>query len=111
MAKESYHDSTNESAENKDLFNNKANAQEIIIIALFKRNPKMTASECFKMFPDRSTPITSIRRAISNLTRMGRLIKLDGSQGQLPDEEIDKNTIEKRMGIYGRKEYVYQLVL
>ena len=109
MEKKSYHNTTNESSAQVDMFNNKADRQEIVIMELFRRHLKMTASECFKLYPDRTVPITSIRRAISNLTRMGKVRKLDGSQDQLPDEEIDENKVEKRMGIYGRKEYVYEI--
>lgn len=38
-------------------------------------------------------PITSIRRALTNLTKQGKLIKTD----------------EKRIGMYGRSEYVWKL--
>lgn len=41
----------------------------------------------------RNIPITSVRRAISDLTRNGDLVKTD----------------KQVMGIYGRKEYVWRL--
>lgn len=42
---------------------------------------------------DLNAPITSIRRALTNLTKQGKLIK----------------TNEKRIGMYGRSEYVWKL--
>tara|TARA_Y100000356_G_scaffold123877_1_gene119273 strand:+ start:25 stop:336 length:312 start_codon:yes stop_codon:yes gene_type:complete len=41
----------------------------------------------------RNIPITSVRRAISDLTRNGELVKTD----------------KQVMGIYGRKEYVWRI--
>ena len=111
MKDKSFHNSTKEAADQLELFEKTANRQEIVILSLFKRNPRMTASECFRMYPDRNVPLTSIRRGITNLTKSGSLIKLDGSQGQLPDEEIDESKIMKKVGIYGRKEYVYEINL
>jgi hypothetical protein len=94
----SYHNTTNESGEQVDMFENKANKQEVIIMELFRRHHKLTASGCFQLYPDRTIPLTSIRRGISNLTRQGKLLKLDGENP------------EKRMGIYGRMEYVYEII-
>tara|TARA_R110002153_G_scaffold32752_10_gene99087 strand:+ start:1015 stop:1158 length:144 start_codon:yes stop_codon:yes gene_type:complete len=43
--------------------------------------------------------------------KFGSIIKMDGYQNQLPDEEIDESKILKKTGIYGRKEYVYEINL
>lgn len=51
-----------------------------------------TASNLYEM-SDKKYPITSIRRALTNLTKQGKLIKTD----------------EKRIGMYGRSEYVWKL--
>lgn len=91
----SHHNTTNESGEQLEMFENKANVQEDIVIALYKRNPRMSAYECFGMFPQVDVPITSIRRAITNLTIRGKL----------------KKTSDKRTGRYGRPEYIYEIVL
>lgn len=93
--KNSHHNTTEESGEQLEIFEKKASKQEEIIIALFHRNPRMTASECFRMYPDRDVPITSIRRGITNLMNQGKLIKTD----------------DKKTGIYKRPEYIYEIKL
>lgn len=111
MKKQSYHNTTNESGDQLEMFENKANKQETVILSMFRRTGKMTASECFRLYPDQSIPITSVRRGITNLMKAGFLIKLDGMQDRLEGEEPDPDKIEKKEGIYGRKEYVYELNL
>lgn len=111
MKNNSYHNTTKDSRDQLELFEKSANRQEVVILSLFKRNPRMTASECFRMYPDRNVPLTSIRRGMSNLMKFGSIIKMDGYQNQLPDEEIDESKILKKTGIYGRKEYVYEINL
>lgn len=82
----------------------KAKSQEEEILKLFNKdlcNYKIKKNESFKVkatpsniyacFPN--YPITSIRRALTNLTKQGKLIK----------------TNEKRIGMYGRSEYVWKL--
>lgn len=97
----SYFKTTNESG--TTLKNNvaKAKSQEEEILKLFKLDFKhwkdlkeylgMSPTDLIDYFPE--YPITSIRRALTNLTKQGKLIK----------------TNEKRIGMYGRSEYVWKL--
>ena len=96
-----YFNTTNESG--ATLKNNvaKAKSQEESILNIFrlqfryfKYKPEilgMTPVDVLDFFP--KYPITSIRRALTNLTKQGKLIKTD----------------EKRIGMYGRSEYVWKL--
>lgn len=93
----SYHDTTNANENDLEVFTTKAVLQDDVIIEMFTKHKKLTASEAFGMFPDKNAPLTSIRRSISNMVRKGFLEKLDG-----------KNP-EKKMGLYGREEYVYEI--
>ena len=88
----SYFNTTNESG--TTLKNNvaKAKSQEEEILKHFENfvcgfNPSLLHS-AFESYPS-----TSIRRALTNLTKQGKLIK----------------TNEKRIGMYGRSEYVWKL--
>lgn len=91
----SYFNTTNESG--TTLKNNvaKAKSQEEKILLFCERNKLfikgITPSQIYG-FVD-NYPITSIRRALTNLTKQGKLIK----------------TNEKRIGMYGRSEYVWKL--
>lgn len=97
----SYYNTTNESG--TTLKNNvaKAKSQEEEILDIFRLDFKhwkdatdyvgMTPVNILDFFP--KYPITSIRRALTNLTKQGKLIK----------------TNEKRIGMYGRSEYVWKL--
>lgn len=97
----SYFNTTNESG--TTLKNNvfKAKSQEAEIYRQFCYNKKafdsnlitclgFSASDILQFM---ACPITSIRRALTNLTKQGKLIK----------------TNEKRIGMYGRSEYVWKL--
>jgi hypothetical protein len=64
--------------------NDKTNEQEKIVHLLFEKNPgiKWTPSKAHEILTDYRiihprTPLTSIRRAITNLTNDGYLTKLD----------------------------------
>jgi hypothetical protein len=54
---------------------------------------KLTASEAWKLFGEDRSPITSIRRAMSNLKRDKHLFKKD----------------KTKIGIYGDPEHYYEL--
>jgi hypothetical protein len=73
---------------------NKNMKQEEIILKMFKHFKELTASEAHHFYPNRQVPLTSIRRAISNLTYDNKL-------------EITEKT---KVGIYGAKEHYYKLV-
>ena len=70
-------------------------SQEQKVLDIFRRSKTgLTASEVFKQYPEKNVPLTSIRRAITNLMQLERkLIK----------------TTNKRAGIYGKPETEYQL--
>ena len=70
----------------------KTEKQEDVVLALFEKHNRMTASECWRRYGT-TTPLTSIRRAITDLTNEGKLVK----------------TSNKKPGIYGKPEYEYQL--
>lgn len=89
----SYFNTTNESG--TTLKNNvaKAKSQEEEIFAFFNSNNDWCVRELLNWHPISKYPITSVRRALTNLTKQGKLIK----------------TNEKRIGMYGRSEYVWKL--
>ena len=95
----SYFNTTNESG--TTLKNNVARAknQEEEIFNIFVYNQQILKINASGFTPSvlydalETYPITSIRRALTNLTKQGKLIK----------------TNEKRIGMYGRSEYVWKL--
>ena len=91
----SYFNTTNQKADFVELAEDKALNQEQTILHLFNTFKTMTASDCAKMFECVNTPITSIRRGMTNLKNLGILTKTDNTQ----------------IGMYGRPEYVYELNL
>lgn len=76
-------------------FEQKAQTQEDIIFDLFKSYDKkdLTPDEVLLLCKFENTPITSIRRAITNLTKQGKLIK----------------TNIQRKGNYGKLTYAWKL--
>jgi len=77
---------------------NTAMKQEDRIFEFFKANNDllMTPSEVGKeLFRYTGVPLTSVRRAMSNLTKQGKLIK----------------TEETKDGLYGKPEYCWELKL
>ena len=85
-----YYNTTNESAEQLKTFKGKATKQENEILQLFKKDTFLSPSDVQKEF--QNYPLTSVRRAITNLTIAGLLEK----------------TADKRPGIYGRNECVWK---
>ena len=81
-----------------EVANKKAVSQEDRIIRIFKQSvyPDLTASEVHKLYQLMNgcdTPITSIRRAMTTLSKSGRLVK----------------TSKARTGLYGKPNYTYKL--
>lgn len=66
--------------------------QEEIILSLFKRHGNLSPSDVLKLL-DFQYPITSVRRAITNLTTKHYLIK----------------TKVQKKGLYGKAEYIWAL--
>ena len=76
-----------------------AKSQNALILQLFRDNPNRTFTPC-EVHHDLgvgkwNTPLTSIRRAITTLTKLGYL----------------ERTNEKRLGWYGRKSYAWRLLI
>tara|TARA_R110000803_G_scaffold210568_1_gene282698 strand:+ start:14204 stop:14500 length:297 start_codon:yes stop_codon:yes gene_type:complete len=94
-----YYNTTNESGDTLNEYNKKAYTQEQYIYKLIKELTEdegyfsTTASVLSELDIFEKTPITSIRRAITNLV----------------DEEKLVYTGEKRIGIYGRNESIIKL--
>lgn len=90
---ESYFNTTNESGKVLDQRISKAENQETIIHELYKKHVFLSPSQVYEYF-DPSTPITSIRRAITVLT----------------DKKILVKTENYVQGGYGKREHVYKLI-
>jgi len=78
----SYHNTTESSGQDLDKYESKAKSQEEIILALMKHMYLLTWTPStlqvhLRVGYDKHWPITSIRRALSNLTKRNLLRKLD----------------------------------
>lgn len=66
----------------------KAKRQEDIALEIFKKNSPLSPSQALKIWckGNKAIPLTSLRRALSNLTRDGLLVKtnilVDGMYGE-----------------------------
>jgi len=88
----SYHNTNGLTGEALKSSENKAMNQEQVIHQIFKENNKMTASEVWLKIPN-ICPLTSVRRAMSNLCSFDIL-------------EITK---EMNIGLFGKPEHFYRL--
>ena len=91
-----FYNTTNESGEQLELFTQKAMKQEDKVMLLFREKYALTAYQCYSFFIVRyepNVPLTSIRRAMTNLASKGKL----------------DMTSEKEVGGYGRDNYYYKL--
>ncbi len=89
-----FYNTTNEKGKELKQSEIKAERQEKAVLKLYSSWLLLTASECWKMYGVDKCPLTSIRRAITNLSNEGKLIK----------------TEYKKIGIYGKKESAYRLL-
>jgi hypothetical protein len=93
----SFYNTTGETGRTLDPFAHKATDQETEVLAYFVRyrhhHAGFTPSEVWRAIYGELTPLTSVRRAISNLTARGALLK----------------TERKRLSGYGRPEHVWTL--
>ena len=89
-----YYNTTNETNPELKQYREKAKTQDQAVLDLFENNPytAFTPSEVHRVFGP-MTPITSIRRALTNLTNDGKL----------------KKTNAKRKGPYDRYEFCWKL--
>ena len=89
-----YHNSNNTTGQLLISFEQKANSQEEEIKQMFTSKNESTPSDIWKQsFKFRNIPITSVRRAMTNLLNEGILCK----------------TNRKVPGLFGRPESIYQL--
>jgi len=56
---------------------NKNARQRDVILQLFREHGELSPVHCHNLFGTMFTPLTSIRRAISDLTKEGYLVKTD----------------------------------
>lgn len=89
----SYHNTNNERGKQLAESEAKAQTQDESVLAIFKKGIGYTASEVWDEYGNWIAPLTSIRRAITNLMNAGIIEKTD----------------EQRPGIYGKAEYVYKI--
>ena len=88
----SHYNTTKESGKQLEIFEQTAKNQESQILELMKLYKKLSPSDVQKYFSN--FPLTSVRRALTNLSNQGKLIKTD----------------EKKKGIYGRDEYLWETI-
>ena len=88
----SYFNTTNQDLAYVNERIDKNRSQEEIVYDIFKRYKKLTASEAHELFP-KNVPLTSVRRAISNLQYDNKLVRLE----------------QTRTGIYGAAEHYYMV--
>lgn len=91
----SFHNTIDAKGQTLMKFESRAIRQEDKILEFFKKHPDQyfTPFEVHKQVFDSSTPIQSIRRAMSNMTKSDLLEK----------------TKDKRIGIYGVDNYLWKL--
>lgn len=92
----SYHNTNHEPWADLQTSEHKAQVQEGTILYLFKRTLQgLTPDQVHEMlYGHTSVPITSVRRAITNLTSQGKLEKTD----------------QRRAGSFGKKVFVWRAV-
>lgn len=88
-----YYNTTDQRGDVLLKYHSKAKSQEDFILGLFQKKGSMSASEVFKQMPSAYVPITSVRRAITNLKNEGKI--------RMTDRRVK--------GMYGRDESVYEL--
>lgn len=88
-----FYNTTNESGNQLDLFSKKAVRQQDKVLEIFRVQRQATASEVWQHFD--KAPLTSVRRAISDLTKLGYLEK----------------TEDYKQGLYGRNETIYKIAI
>jgi len=90
----SHFNTTHEDGETLIQYGKLSETQAKHIESLFTSYRRMTPSQAWRAMNQPDTPLTSVRRAISNLSRDGILIK----------------TGIKAVGIYGRPEYFWEMI-
>lgn len=90
-----HYNTTHEAGELLKEYESKAIKQEEMILRLFQTGKKMSPSIVMRFLgKDSKVPLTSVRRAIHNLTDEGKLVKTD----------------LKVRGMFGRPEHIWEIV-
>lgn len=87
-----HYNTTNESGQTLIDFESKAKTQDDEVLKFIKSKSIASPSFVWRSLYKERTPLTSVRRAMSNLTKKGLLIKTD----------------IKQIGPYGRPEYCWK---
>ncbi|HYG84558.1 MAG TPA: hypothetical protein VD907_06820 [Verrucomicrobiae bacterium] len=89
-----WYNTTAEAPNQLDIFQQRAEKQEAIVLQLFEAHKELSPWKAFKLCRQlgRDFPITSIRRAISDLEKQGKLVK----------------TSKQVKGPYGVNEYLWR---
>ena len=89
----SFYNTIHASGAQLELFEQEAKTQETAVLDFFRANPFQDFTPCeVQTIMNTAAPITSIRRAITNLTKQGRLYK----------------TGNMRPGQYGKPNYTWR---
>jgi len=91
-----YYNTTSKTGKDLKRAEKKAETQKEIILKLFKEKKMLSASQAWNLFTrqiNKSTPLTSIRRAITDLM----------------NENYLKKTSLMNIGVYGDNEHIYML--
>ena len=93
MKSNTYHNTTNQSKEFVKAEVKRFSNQENEIMCIMLEHKKLTASSVWILFGSHRVPLTSVRRALSNLCYDKHLFKTDNT----------------KIGIYGKPEHYYEL--
>ena len=89
-----YYNTTNLKGDELKTSQKKTASQEQKVLKIFnKYQIPLSPTEVYRNFTSSNAPLTSIRRALSNLTRDGKLEK----------------TSKKKLGMYGKYEHCWKL--
>jgi predicted transcriptional regulator len=88
-----YHNTKGYDGEQLTIFTVKAQNQDEKILNIFKKYKSLSPSQAWQVYGNDEAPLTSIRRAITNLTKRGLL----------------EQTVKQIEGVYGRPESVWTL--
>ena len=88
----SFYNTTNESGDKLRSYRGRSESQEVVVLAFFSSHSGSYSPSQIHERVGSQSPLTSTRRAITNLTTDGKLVKLD----------------RKIRGPFGRPEYLWQ---
>lgn len=78
MRQYSYHETTPAATEDRERYEQQAGSQEEMVLEFFRKRPGLSYSpERVQELVLPAAPLTSVRRALSNLTHAGELVKTE----------------------------------